>query len=119
VYNWVTHKSAPEAGGNHRPSYWVEDRAGNDADSIPYQIMTYQPQRQYFQVGRVCVCRLEEANRSLRGQLERKSDVIEHLQSEVQQLVDRINSMETQHFVELGTSHCHVIRRKTRRGRKS
>jgi len=47
---------------------------------------------------------MEEANRSLRRQLEKKCDIIDHLQSEVQQLVDRINSMETQHFVELGTS---------------
>jgi len=54
VYNWVTHKSAPETEGNHMPSYWVEDRASNEADSIPYQIMTYQPQRQYFQWHAVC-----------------------------------------------------------------
>jgi len=46
--------------------------------------------------------RLEDANKSLRRQLEEKSDIISHLQSEIQQLVDRINSMEAQHSVELG-----------------
>ena len=52
-----------------------------------------------------CLCSLEDANRSLRRQLEKKSDIVSHLQNEIQQLVDRINSMETQHFVELGRSY--------------
>jgi len=53
------------------------------------------------------MCSLEDANRSLRRELEKKSDVIDRLQTEIQQLVDRINSMETQHFVELGASYCY------------
>jgi len=49
----------------------------------------------------------DDANRSLRRQLEEKSDTIGHLQTEIQQLVDRINSMETKHYDELGRFHCH------------
>ena len=44
----------------------------------------------------------EDTKRSLRRQLEEKSDIVGRLQLEIQQLVDRINSMETQHSVELG-----------------
>ena len=47
----------------------------------------------------------EDTKRSLRRQLEEKSDIVDRLQLEIQQLVDRINSMETQHSVELGRFH--------------
>jgi len=49
---------------------------------------------------------LEDADRVLRRQLEEKSDIISRLQCEIQQLVDRINSMETQHSAQLGGFHC-------------
>ena len=55
----------------------------------------------------VCLCSLDDANQSLRRQVEEKSDIIGRLQSEIQQLVDRINSMETRHSVELGTRCCY------------
>ena len=55
----------------------------------------------------LCLRSAEDAKlfRSLRRQLEEKTDVIDRLHSEIQQLVDRINSMETQHSDELGTFH--------------
>jgi len=55
----------------------------------------------------VYLCSPEDSNQALRRQVEEKSDIIGRLQSEIQQLVDRINSMEARHSVELGTHCCY------------